>query len=493
MPPAEPAPPAAASTEPPAAVDVPVDGAATEPTSFARRNYSHHLPYYLPSHSRVYVGGPATPPGAPPSIRPYYVPVPGQPRIYVIAPTEPRTMAAKPAELPPVTGTPPPAATIQCVALVRHRLAWGSGFAVGKKLVVTNAHVVEGAFPDEIKVQFGAENSTPQPIARILHYDRARDLCVMEVPSCALPGLPVRGDYELHSGDQVTLLGNPSASSNSDILVRNAVNHGKLANMVQIEHQGFYQIEASVNPGWSGGPVLDADGRVVAVVARKANDRAVTEIREAMKKLDEGFRGRVGLQSYNVGLTYGIPASAVAGILKDPALYDEDRQAEANDHCAAKTLADRLSFLAELCFIRMSLNPPEEVRKEGRGAARGKSSPTGGRVIAVRPRTVSSSALTDHEARTLRTSLESEAITTMEDIYRKRIDERVEEIQSSPTLPDGVKRDLRLLAQRVREGTKYAEHPTGTLAAHSAKVKGFAHDFKEYLKRLAEGLKEKES
>jgi predicted Zn finger-like uncharacterized protein len=489
-------PPAAvAAAEAPAATDAPADtpaeGQLTDPTALARRSYGRHVPYHPPTHSRIYVTGPPTTPDMPPGMRPHYVPMPapGQPRVYVIGPV-PRTVTARAPDLPPMTGTPPPAATIQCVALIQHPLASGSGFAVGKKLVVTNAHVVEGAFPDEIKVQFGTENSTPQPIARILHFDRARDLCVMEVPSCTLPGLPVRGDYELRSGDAVTLMGNPAALTTSDILIRNAVNHGTMANVVQIEKQSFYQIEASVNHGWSGGPVIDADGKVIAVVTRGANDRAVIQIREAMKKLDEGFRGRVGMHSYNVGLTYGVPASAVAAVLKDPGLYDEQKQAEANDRCAAKTLTDRLSFLAELSFLRMSINVPEEVRKEARSYARGKM-PASARHVAAK--VSQASLLSEFEAKTLRTSMESDAIATMEEIYRKRIDERVEEIQSSPTLPDGVKRDLKLLAQRVREGLKYAEHPTGTYLAYSSKVKSFAHDFKEYLKRLEEGLKEKES
>ena len=112
-----------------------------------------------------------------------FPPAPGQPRVYVIGPV-PRTIAAgRPTcrRSPARRRRRQPSSAWPWSSI---RLASGSGFAVGKKLVVTNAHVVEGAFPDEIKVQFGTENSTPQPIARILHFDRARDLCVMEVPSC---------------------------------------------------------------------------------------------------------------------------------------------------------------------------------------------------------------------------------------------------------------------------------------------------------------------
>ena len=202
---------------------------------------------------------------------------------------------------------------------------------------MTNAHVVEGVFPDEIKVQFGTENSKVEPIARILYFDRLRDLCVIELQS-ERAGLDVRGDYTFNSGDRVSLVGNPSAGGG--ILMRNAVNYGRLSSVVHIKEQDFYQIDVSVNPGWSGGPVLDAEGKVVAIVAMKAADKAVTEIRGAMGKLDQDFHARIGRTPYQVGLTYGIPAGALGIILKDPALHDEDRQAEANDKCTARTLAD---------------------------------------------------------------------------------------------------------------------------------------------------------
>ena len=118
----------------------------------------------------------------------------------------------------------------------------------------------------------------------------------------------------------MTLVGNPSAGGG--ILMRNAVNHGRFSGIVRIKEQDFYQIDATVNPGWSGGPVLDAEGKVVAVVAMKANDKAVAELRGSMSKLDQGFHTRIGRTAYNVGLTYGIPASALDNILKDPDLHE---------------------------------------------------------------------------------------------------------------------------------------------------------------------------
>lgn len=241
-----------------------------------------------------------------------------------------------------------PPECLRCVVLIEHPLGSGSGIAIGNGLVVTNAHVVEGAFPEEIRVQTGEENSAAQQIARMLYFNQSRDLCLMEVPTKA-PGLKVRGDYVLRAGKTVTLLGNPSVRGG--ILMRNVVNRGRLSSLVRIEGQDYYQIEATVNPGCSGGPVLDAEHRVIAVVAMKADDKAVAEIRNAMGKLDEGFRSRLGSAEYGAGLTYGIPASALAKVLEDPALHDTERQAEANDTYAAKTITDRLGFLAELTIL----------------------------------------------------------------------------------------------------------------------------------------------
>jgi hypothetical protein len=376
---------------------------------------------------------------------------------------------------------------LQCVALIEHPRGSGSGFAVGKKLVVTDAHVVEGVFPDEIKVQFGTTNSKSQPIARILYFNRERDLSVIELQS-ERAGLSVRGDYAFNSGDPVTLVGNPSAGGG--ILMRNAVNHGRLSSVARIESQDFYQIDASVNPGWSGGPVLDADGQVVAIVARKIDDKAVTAIRGAMGKLDEGFHARIGRTTYNVGLTYGIPASALGTILKDPALHDAARQAEANDKFIASTLADRLSFLAELCMVRIQINVPKQVRMEARNLAHGKT-PSGARrgpgqrdVMAF---------MSEMEAARLSKVLDDDSIKSMESKFREHLDSRLDTIQKSEYLSDRIKSDLRALAVKVREGGAFAEHPVTTYVLFSAKVKGFSRDFKEHLKRLAENLKEKEA
>jgi S1-C subfamily serine protease len=381
-----------------------------------------------------------------------------------------------------VSGTTP-AEALKCVALIEHPLGSGTGFAVAKNLVVTNAHVVEGAFADEIKVQFGTETK-PLPISRIVHYDRGRDLCVMEVPS-TLAYLAVRGDYTFRAGDRAMLLGNPSTGADH-MLVRNAVAHGRLGSVVHMHEQDFYQIDALVNPGWSGGPVLDNEGKVIAVVARKANDRIVTEIRGAMARLDENFRARIGRPSYNVGITYGIPAAALADALRQSTLYDGDRQNEANDRYAAKIAADRLSLLAELCLLRMQINVPEPGSGEVSPPVRGKATATGRRASGQ----VEAGILPAEVRLRLGEFLRSEEVTAIETKFRHRLDQRISALCESAYLPESLAHDLDALAAKVRTGDKIADHPPSTYAAFHTRLKSFSRDVKDYLKRIADALKE---
>ena len=51
--------------------------------------------------------------------------------------------------------------------------------------------------------------------------------------------------------------------------------------VVHTDQCDFYQIDGAVNPGSSGGPALNYDGAVVAVIAMKATDRGETELKRS--------------------------------------------------------------------------------------------------------------------------------------------------------------------------------------------------------------------
>jgi serine protease Do len=147
----------------------------------------------------------------------------------------------------------------------RHRS--GSGFVVHPRgLLVTCRHVVVGA--REITVWLAGE-----PFAAVLvGEDRAADLALLrlEAPPADLVALPLGPSEQLRSGDWIVALGNPLGLPQS--VTVGVVSHpGR-----QLPHSDFaltnefLQCSAPVNPGCSGGPLVDLHGRVVGVTTQSA-------------------------------------------------------------------------------------------------------------------------------------------------------------------------------------------------------------------------------
>jgi serine protease Do len=136
-------------------------------------------------------------------------------------------------------------------ALLKCKDSVGSGFFVTKELLITNAHVVCPG----LKVQFGKKTLPGE----VVKQDDAVDLALVRVAGARAPHLTLGDATTLSVGDPVVLLGSPQGLGES--LQRGTVSHvgrGILGNV-------YVQIDASVNPGNSGGPLLDRKGHVVGV------------------------------------------------------------------------------------------------------------------------------------------------------------------------------------------------------------------------------------
>ena len=142
----------------------------------------------------------------------------------------------------------------------------GTGFVVDLQgNVVTNDHVVEGA--QNLRVIF---SDGTMASARIVGQDPGNDLAVIkvDVPSSQLHPLSLGDSSKVEVGQTVVAIGNPFNLHNSVTAgivsglgrSRPSVNGRSIANMIQTD--------APVNPGNSGGPLLDDQGRVVGIVAQ---------------------------------------------------------------------------------------------------------------------------------------------------------------------------------------------------------------------------------
>ena len=146
----------------------------------------------------------------------------------------------------------------------------GSGFVVAPQRVVTNAHVVAGV--ERPTVQVGGEGE--QLEATVVLFDPAEDLAVLAVPG--LRAEPLGTGRQLTGSADAVVAGFPQDGPFTAVPAR-------VREVVRAEGQDIYgtsavvrevySLAADVEPGNSGGPLLDPGGNVVGVVfARSLTD-----------------------------------------------------------------------------------------------------------------------------------------------------------------------------------------------------------------------------
>lgn len=134
----------------------------------------------------------------------------------------------------------------------------GTGFCVPQYgLIVTNEHVVREN--SEVVVSGAA---FPKQMAKVVFLDAYQDLAFLRLPEDAdlpLEQLQLGLDKELVEGDTVVAVGHPFG-------LKYAATKGIVSNTRHLQNDIHYiQHDAALNPGNSGGPLLDEHGRVVGV------------------------------------------------------------------------------------------------------------------------------------------------------------------------------------------------------------------------------------
>ena len=148
--------------------------------------------------------------------------------------------------------------------------ATGSGFVLDSAgRIVTAAHVVKGATSITCKLQDGTSRT-----ATVLGRDNATDVAVLKIDPSGLTLQPLKlgSSASLGVGQAIAAIGDPF---NFDRSISTGIVSG-LDRTIQAPN-GFtvahaIQTDAALNPGNSGGPLLDSQGRVVGVVDQIATD-----------------------------------------------------------------------------------------------------------------------------------------------------------------------------------------------------------------------------
>lgn len=151
----------------------------------------------------------------------------------------------------------------------------GSGFIVDERgIVVTNAHVVEGY--EHITVTLSSGENIE---ATIIDIDPHYDIAFLKIPCDNLKPLPLGDSDKLKVGQFVIAIGNPfgqvlgGPSLTFGVisgLGRNLRTEGKI-------YENLIQTDAPVNPGNSGGPLIDLEGARALTKRRRIHQKRVTK------------------------------------------------------------------------------------------------------------------------------------------------------------------------------------------------------------------------
>jgi S1-C subfamily serine protease len=172
------------------------------------------------------------------------------------------------AKMPASNATGKPAATASAAPAAKTAKLVdvnGTGFLINTSgYILTNNHVVSDCVGD-IHGNLANENAMK---LRIVSADETNDLALLQAPKRFIASAVMR-ETAVHSGDSIIAIGYPfHGLLTSDFTVTTGI-ISSLSGI--LNDTRFLQISAPVQPGNSGGPLLDTSGNVVGVVAAKIN------------------------------------------------------------------------------------------------------------------------------------------------------------------------------------------------------------------------------
>lgn len=136
----------------------------------------------------------------------------------------------------------------------------GTGFVVAAEgLLATNFHVIGEGRSIEVQLADGSVH----PVLEVHASDRVLDLAVLRIGRHGLKPLALGDSDAVQQGQFLLAIGNPQGLAHSVVA-------GVLSGQREIDGQNMLQLAMPVEPGNSGGPVVDQQARVLGIITRKS-------------------------------------------------------------------------------------------------------------------------------------------------------------------------------------------------------------------------------
>jgi serine protease Do len=186
----------------------------------------------------------------------------------------------------------------------------GSGVIISDDgYIVTNNHVIEDATNIEVVM-----NNNQRYFAKLVGSDANTDLALLKIKANNLPFVPYGDSDNLQPGEWVLAIGNPfdlNSTVTAGIVSAKARNIGILQGMNGLSVEAFIQTDAAVNPGNSGGALVNLAGELIGVNTAIATSSGsyqgysfaipVSLVKKVMDDLLEFGKVQRGLLGVNIG------------------------------------------------------------------------------------------------------------------------------------------------------------------------------------------------
>jgi len=179
------------------------------------------------------------------------------------------------------------------IVLIETTAGRGSGFFIARDTLITNVHVVEN---DAYVTLRGMSGNTMT--ARVESRAPAVDIAILKVaqPSPSQAVIPMASARTLRPGQEIIVIGSALG------LLQNSVSRGIVSGIRTAGGATLVQTDAAVNPGNSGGPMLDRNGNVVGITTMGYKDREGLNFAVAIDHARDLVEGRMT----NLGNTGGL-------------------------------------------------------------------------------------------------------------------------------------------------------------------------------------------
>ena len=206
------------------------------------------------------------------------------------------------------------------------RQGLGSGFIISADgYILTNAHVV--AEFDDVNVRLA--DAKREFKAKVVGVDKRSDVALLKVEASDLPTAKLGDSSHLEAGDWVAAIGSPFGFANT---ITAGIVSAKGRSLPDEMYVPFIQTDVAVNPGNSGGPLLNLQGEVVGInsmiysgtggymgVSFAIPIEVALDVSRQLQKQGKVTRGRIGIgvqpMTQELARSFGLESTGGAAIV----------------------------------------------------------------------------------------------------------------------------------------------------------------------------------